>query len=92
MIRMTRTVFIPVALAVLNSCGEPSCDVTMMMYRINEQIISDKRSPDEYEIAELKRKDSTVYIGMSLKMSPPYRRHYYLDVKSCKIINLVIDQ
>ena len=83
---------VPVFLFVLSSCGDRPCDTTLMLNVIERQIRYDGRSPDEYDVALLRREGEKVYIEMSLKMSPPYRRHYILDVKSCKILDLMIDQ
>jgi hypothetical protein len=76
----------------LGACESAPCDQQQMLRVINKDIKADGRNTSEYQLAEIKREGNMVYVGMSQKISPLYRRHYFISPKSCQVLDVKIDQ
>jgi hypothetical protein len=59
---------------------------------INKDIRKDDRRPSEYAKSSMQKEGNVIYIGMALKASPLYRRHYWIDPATCTILDVKIDQ
>jgi len=91
-VRVNKPVMCGLVLATLASCGQKPCDLDRMTQIIHQDIRDDKRSPNEYVMERPRPKGDLVYVGMAVKLSPLYRRHYLIDPKRCEIKDLWIDQ
>ncbi len=79
-------------LTALASCGPKPCDLDRMTRLIHKDIRDDQASPDEYVMEQPRRHGDQIYVGLALKMSMPYHRHYLIDPKRCEITDVKIDQ
>jgi hypothetical protein len=74
------------------ACERTTCDKQQILRVVDKDIKEDGRRPNEYQLAEMKREGSMMYVGMGQNISPTYRRHYLIDPQTCKILDVNIDQ
>jgi hypothetical protein len=63
-----------------------------MLRTANERIQQARRDPGEYDVDVVQRKNGVLYLGMYLKFSPPYHRHFYFDTRTCAVLKEQEDQ
>jgi hypothetical protein len=81
-----------VAAALSSGCNNGACTQEVMFEVVNRDIYADGRIPDEYMNSSIRKQGNAVYIGMALKVSPLYHRHYLIDPTTCSILDVKIDQ
>lgn len=79
-------------ISLVASCGQKTCTRDDMISVVHRDIKKADRDPDEYQLAAIEPEGDTIYVGMALKMSPLYRRHYIINLETCKIVSLKVDQ
>lgn len=81
-------------LSIAGSCSfqRTECGQEAMLRLINDEIREDGRSPDEYIIGYTEQQKDAVVVGMAAKINTFYHRHYLIDTRRCRIIDLRIDQ
>jgi len=81
-----------VATLLASSCGPAPCDETRALKIVQDEILSDGRRLEEYELAVIRKTRDMWYVGMAQKINTFYHRRYLIDAKNCKIRELVVDQ
>lgn len=89
-----RWILITTALGIslMSGCHKESCNEDSIIRLVNDEIRSSKKDPSDYNVAKLEKRSNSIYVGMSLKHSPLYHRHYLINPQKCRISDIRIDQ
>jgi hypothetical protein len=74
------------------SCTSEDCNKSRMIDIIRQDIKDNNRNYEEYKIGTISRRADGIYIAMEQKAVPSYYRHYLINPRTCKILDLKIDQ